>query len=255
MDVWQGDQRRKLLQEFERREPNPRGAVGPRMRESIDEIAVGVFLETFQGHGPAGRIADEAFQLITPVCRDVGVGVQRKPLDAGTVGTCQRGHLTLVAKACANAPDLLAGPLPKSDALLHRGRQGARELRRVVEQGVIPSGHGGVHPGLQIPQPTQLTDDPVPDLLEDCGDVRIAGWFGCDKAGLAAHCGAIEVDPLYEDAMAMEVYIDRTAKPLDKRHRPRLDLVAWDTAGDRLVHVILPDGRANNGMDLRREVL
>src|SRR5215468_5724173 len=121
MDVWQGDQRRKLLQEFERREPNPRGAVGPRMRESIDEIAVGLFLEAFQGHGPAGRIADEAFQLIAPMRRNRRVGVQGKALDAGTAGTGERWGLALVAKPRAHAPDPLAGPLPPRDALLHRG--------------------------------------------------------------------------------------------------------------------------------------
>src|SRR5262244_2659386 len=116
MDVWQGDQRRQLLQEFERREPNARGAVGPRMSESIDEIAVGVFLEALQGHGPAGRIADEAFQLIAAMDWNLRVGMQGKALDAGTARTGEAWRLTLVAKAGIQAPDLLAHPFPQGDA-------------------------------------------------------------------------------------------------------------------------------------------
>src|SRR5256714_13465837 len=57
----------------------------------IDEIAVGVLGQALQRHGTTGRIADEAFQLIAPVRRDLGVGVHRKPLHAGTVGACQHG--------------------------------------------------------------------------------------------------------------------------------------------------------------------
>jgi hypothetical protein len=53
----------------------------------------------------------------------------------------------------------------------------------------------------------------------------------------------------------MEVQIDRTAKTLDKGHRPRLDLGPWDTACDRLVHIILPNRGADDGMNLRGELL
>src|SRR5262249_9174390 len=84
MDVWQRDQRRELLQEFQRRKANPRGAVGPRMGESIDELAVGVCLEALQRHGTTGGIADEAFQLIAPMRRNLGVGVQGKAVDTRT---------------------------------------------------------------------------------------------------------------------------------------------------------------------------
>src|SRR5262249_23572529 len=97
----------------------------------------------------------------------------------------------------------------------------------------------------------ERADDPMADLLDHGGDVRIAGWFGCDKVGLEARCSAIAVDALQEDAMEMEVQVDRTAKTLDKCDRPRLDLVSWGTACDRLVHIILPDRRANDRMDLR----
>src|SRR2546421_3640079 len=144
MDPRQGDERGQLLQEFQRREPNAHGPVRPRMGEGVNEIAVGLCLEPLQGYGTTGSIADEAFQLIAPVRRDLGAGVHRKPLHAGTVGTCKRGHLARAAKARADAPYPLASPLPKSNALLHGGRHGARELKLVVEQGIIPRGHGGI---------------------------------------------------------------------------------------------------------------
>jgi len=62
MDVWQGDQCRQLLQEFQRREAHPRGAIRPRMSEGGDTIAVGVLPQQLQRHGPASGVADEAFQ-------------------------------------------------------------------------------------------------------------------------------------------------------------------------------------------------
>jgi hypothetical protein len=54
--------------------------------EGVEEIAVGIFPETLQRHGTAGRIADQAFQLIAAMRRDLGVSVQGKPLHAGTGG-------------------------------------------------------------------------------------------------------------------------------------------------------------------------
>jgi hypothetical protein len=59
-----------------------------------------------------------------------------------------------VAKACANAPDLLASPLAKGDALLDGGRQGTGELGRVVAQGVIAGGRRRVEARLQVSQPS-----------------------------------------------------------------------------------------------------
>src|SRR2546423_13790579 len=99
MDVWQGDQRRELLQELQWCEPNPSRPVRPRVGEGRDKIAIGVLLQTLQGYGTAGRIPYQALQLVTPVGWDVGVGVQRKPLDAGTLRTSEPWHLPLVAKA------------------------------------------------------------------------------------------------------------------------------------------------------------
>src|SRR5262249_42691404 len=219
MDVWQGDQRRELLQELERREPNARGAVGPRMSESIDEIAVGVCLEAFQGHGTAGRIADEAFQLIAPVRRNLGMGVYRKPLHAGTVGTCQRGDLALRAKARADAPDLLAHPFPKGDALRYRGRQGPGERGCVLHQGVIAGRHRRIATRFEIPQLAELADNPMTDLLDHSSDVRVRRWLALEKARRATLVTAIEIDPLQEDTMEMEIKIERAPKTLHKRDR------------------------------------
>ena len=49
------------------------------------------------------------------------------------------------------------------------------------EQGIIPGGYGGIDSRLQVSQVTQLTDDPPADLLEDPGNVRIAGRLDRDK--------------------------------------------------------------------------
>jgi hypothetical protein len=89
---------------------------------------VGIFLEALQGHGTVGGITEQAFPLIAPVRRDLGIGVQGEPMHAGTVGTRQRGVLTLMAKPRANVPDRLAGPLLKGDVLLHRDRHGTDEF-------------------------------------------------------------------------------------------------------------------------------
>src|SRR5215510_6791976 len=66
----QGHEGRQLLQEFQRREPNAWDAIGPRGREGVNQIAVGVLGQALQGHGPTGRIADQALQLIAPMGGD-----------------------------------------------------------------------------------------------------------------------------------------------------------------------------------------
>src|SRR5215510_127093 len=99
------------------------------MGEGVDELTVGVLLEALQRHGPAGGIADELFQLIPPVRGDLGVGVQRKALDAGTVWTGELGRLAFRTKARADAAHVLAGPFAISDAVLDRSRHGPREFR------------------------------------------------------------------------------------------------------------------------------
>src|SRR5262249_52685520 len=93
------------------------------------------------------------------------------------------------------------------------------------------------------------------DFLHDGCYVGIAGRLACDKPRLAAGLGALEVDALKKDAMKMEMEIEGTAKALDKRDGSRMDLVSWDTACDRLVDVILPDGGGDDRMALRGQLL
>src|SRR5438105_3152111 len=140
MDMREGDECGELLQEFQRREPNPRGAIGPWMGERVDEIAVGVLDQAFERYRTAGGRADELFQQVPPVRWDRGVRVQGKAVHAGTARTGEPWRLTLVAKACAEAPHGLASSLSTGDALLHGGRHGARERRLVVPERLIPGG-------------------------------------------------------------------------------------------------------------------
>src|SRR5262249_33342321 len=91
-------ERCQLLQKFHWRESNPCGPVRPRVRKGVDEIAIGVLLQTLQRHGTSRGIADQALQLIAPMGGDLGVGVQGEPVDAGTEGTAQERALALGAK-------------------------------------------------------------------------------------------------------------------------------------------------------------
>ena len=75
-------------------------------------------------------------QLVTPVGWDVGVGVHRKPLHTGTVGTCQCGRLALMAKACTKAPHLLASAHARLHAL------DPLPIRRAVAAAGVPSSLG-----------------------------------------------------------------------------------------------------------------
>jgi hypothetical protein len=150
---------------------------------------------------------------------------------------------------------VLPGPLPKGDALLDSGGHGASERRLVVKQGIIACGHGGVDARLQVSQPTQRADDPPTDLLEDCSNFRIAGRLALEEAWLAALVGPIKIDPLQEDKMKMDSQIDGPTKALDKRDGPRLDLLPFAPACDRLVHVILSNRGAEDSMDFRGQVL
>src|SRR5882724_4240970 len=62
VDARQGYERRQLLQEFHWRESNARGAIRPWVGEGVDKNAMGVLLQTLQGHGTASGIADQALQ-------------------------------------------------------------------------------------------------------------------------------------------------------------------------------------------------
>jgi hypothetical protein len=146
--------------------------------------------------------------------------VQGKALHARTAGTREPWCLALGAKARANAADLLSSPLAKGEALLHRGGHGASERGSVVTQGVIAGRHSGSEARFQVPQLAELAHDPMADLRDDRGNIGIGGRLACDKAWHEARLSAIEVDALKEDAMAMEVHIDGTAKALDKGHDP-----------------------------------
>src|SRR5215472_12430462 len=101
----------------------------------------------------------------------------------------------------------------------------------------------------------ELADDPPADCLHDGCHVGITGRLARDKPGLVACLGAIEVDALKKEDMKMEMHIEGTAKTLDKRDRPRVDVGSREPAGDCLVHVILTNHGSDDRMDLRREVL
>ena len=85
------------------------------------------------------------------------------------------------------------------------------EFGLIVEQGIIPGGYGGIDSRLQVSQVAQLTDHPPADLLEDPGNVRIAGRLDLDETRLEALVGAIEIDTLKEDQMIVHIEI----KPMD----------------------------------------
>jgi hypothetical protein len=211
--------------------------------------------QTLQRHGPARGIADQALQLIAPVRGDLRVGVEGKPVDAGTAGTGACGRLACGTEAGAEAPDFLASPLAKGEALLHGGCQGPGQLGRIITQGIMPRGRHVIRARLQVSQPPQRAEDATADLLDHGGDVGIAGRLGVNNAWLEALVGAIEIDPREADAIEMEVHIERTSKALHTCDRSRLHLSPWDPARDRLVDIILADRGANNGMDLRGQLL
>jgi hypothetical protein len=159
-----------------------------------------------------------------------------------------------VAKPRADAAYVLPGPFPKGDALLHGGCHGAGKFRLGIHQGVKACRHDGVQTCFEVSQMAELADDPPADLLDHVGDVGVGRGLALEKAGLEARFSAIQIDALHEDAMEMQVQIDRTAKTLDKRDRSRVDGGPLDTSFARLVDVILTDGGANDRMDLCRQV-
>jgi hypothetical protein len=98
-------------------------------------------------------------------------------------------------------------------------------------------------------------DDPPADFLDHGRHIGIGGRLALDEARREARLSAIEVDALKEDAMEMEVEIDRTPETLDKCDRPWVDVGSCKASCDRLVHIILPDRGTDDRMDLRGEVL
>jgi hypothetical protein len=71
------------------------------MGEGVDEIAVGVLGQALQGHRAAGGIPDQALQLVAPMGRDLGVGVEGKPVDAAD-RNCKRYFV--IAPPVAQSP-------------------------------------------------------------------------------------------------------------------------------------------------------
>jgi hypothetical protein len=191
--------------------------------------------EALQRHRAAGGLADQAFQLIAPVRRDLGVGMQGKPLHAGTAGTRERGRLALAAKARAEAPDLLASSLPKGDALLHRGRQGPGEFGRVITQGGIACGRSRGRARLQVSQPTPHADDPPADLLDHGGDVRVGRWLTLHKTWLKVLVTAIAIHSLKKHAMISERSCGRGERMTTMlgAHRKNVDVPHAPGAGVR----------------------
>src|SRR5262249_59624477 len=141
MDVGRGDQRRQLLQEFQRCEANARGAVRPWMGEGVDELTVGVLCQPLQGHGTAGGIAEELCQLVPPVRWNRRVSVEGKAVDTGTPRPSEPRRLALRAKTRADTAYVLPGSCAEGDTVLDRSRHGASERRGGVGQGSIPRGH------------------------------------------------------------------------------------------------------------------
>src|SRR5262249_20767460 len=158
-----------------------------------------------QRHGPAGRIAEELFQLIPPMRRNRRVGVEGKPIDTGAARPREPGRLTLVTKSGDDAPEVLPGPVSDGDGRLDRGGTGTGELRGSVAQRIIAGGHGSLYACVQIAQPAELPDDPSADLLDHLCYLGIAGWLDLDEARLEAGLGAIHIDALKEDEVEMEI--------------------------------------------------
>ncbi len=161
---------------------------------------MGIFRKTLQRHGASRHVPQQAFQLVTPMRWDLGVRMERKPVDTGTAGARQCGVFPFIPKARANAPDLLAGPLPKGKALRDGGGQGAGEGGLVVHERIIPRGHGGVDARLQVSEVAQRADDPPADRLDYRGNIGITGRLALEKARREALVGPIKIDPLKEDS-------------------------------------------------------
>ncbi|MDH3602695.1 MAG: hypothetical protein OEU26_24040 [Candidatus Tectomicrobia bacterium] len=90
--------------------------------------------------------------------------------------------------------------------MLHRSGHGAGEFGLFVHQRIIAGGHRGIDAGLQVAQLAQCANHPLADLVDDLGNVSIAGGIDLDKLRLETLSGTIAVDPLYENQVVMFVY-------------------------------------------------
>ncbi len=150
--------------------------------------------------------------------------------------------------------DLLSGPLAKGNALLHRGGHGASELRLVVPERIVARGHHVLGARLERAPRAQLADDPLADLLEDRGDLRIGGRLLGAKTWREPLGGAVLIDPLKEDQVVMQIQIDASTEALQERHRAGLHGGPRGALLHGVIDIILPDGAADNGMDCGGEL-
>jgi len=80
------DQRGQPLDEFQRRQPQLRAAIGLGLGKTIDELVVTELLEALQREGRARAIAQQPFQTGAVRAFDSDRGIQRKPSSSG--GRC-----------------------------------------------------------------------------------------------------------------------------------------------------------------------
>jgi len=99
VDVGQGHERRQFFQEFQRREANARSAVGPRVSEGVEEVAIGIRCKSLKRYCTSCGVANEALHLIPPMRWDRRVRMHGKAVHTRTPRTGELWRLTLVAKA------------------------------------------------------------------------------------------------------------------------------------------------------------
>jgi len=80
------DQRGQPLDQFQRRQPQLRAAIGLGLGKTIDELVVTELLEALQREGRARAIAQQPFQTGAVRAFDSDRGIQRKPSSSG--GRC-----------------------------------------------------------------------------------------------------------------------------------------------------------------------
>src|SRR5215831_18502286 len=99
VDVGQGHERRQFFQEFQRREANARGAVGPRVSAGGEEVAIGILCKSLKRYRTSCGGANEALHLIPPRRWDRRVRLHGKAVHTRTPRTGELWRLTLVATA------------------------------------------------------------------------------------------------------------------------------------------------------------
>ena len=102
-------------------------------------------------------IPNQALQLIAPMGRDLGIGMQGKALHAGTAGTGERGRPRRPRQSLRQCAAPARQPhSPKAGAAAPR-RPWYGPARRVITQGVIAGSRRRVEAHLQVAEVAQLT--------------------------------------------------------------------------------------------------